>query len=287
MAEAPTSVQEDFWLFGYGYVNLNTPSPLPPSSTSNPSNLQVTDLETPTAFRYVHASQSRIGTKKPVLKDGPSSSNPKIKESPATSKVTSDDSGKLDHRGTPEHPGRVVTLIDRSHYDSIVSSSSAPAPSYRVWGAAYRIPQDHVKEVQEYLDIREINGYSIQYAPFQPANQGGRPIEKCMVYIGLPSNPQFLGPQDPDRLAARIFRCKGPSGENRDYLFMLEEALKGLGEGAHDEHVEELAKRTRKAGLDRGEDGATLGDQLPIEVAIEQVSSATTSREGMEEVEKP
>ena len=190
-----------------------------------------------------------------------------------------------DHRGTSHHPGRVVTLIERSHYDSIVPPSTPP-PSYRVWGAAYHIPQEHVKEVQEYLDIREINGYSIHHTPFQPAAHGEKPVEKCMVYIGLPSNPQFLGPQDLDRLAARIWRCKGPSGENRDYLFMLAEALKGLGEGAEDEHVEELAKRARKAGLDRGEDGATLGDQLPIEVAIEQFSSATSDHKGTEEVEK-
>lgn len=107
-----------------------------------------------------------------------------------------------------------------------------------------------------------------------------------MVYIGLPSNPQFLGPQDLDRLAARIWRCKGPSGENRDYLFMLAEALKGFGGGAEDEHVEELAKRTRKTGLDSGEDGATLGDQLPIEVAIEQFSSATSDQKGTEEIAK-
>ncbi|KAL8994866.1 MAG: hypothetical protein Q9169_005287 [Polycauliona sp. 2 TL-2023] len=191
-----------------------------------------------------------------------------------------------DHRGTPAHPGRVVTLIDRSHYDSIVPPST-PAPSYRVWGAAYHIPQEHVKEVQEYLDIREINGYSIQYTAVQPVSQEKSPIEKCMVYIGLPSNPQFLGPQDLDRLAARIFRCQGPSGENRDYLFMLEEALKELGEDAHDEHVEELAKKTRKAGLERGADGATVGHQLPIEVAIEEFTSSTSSHPGLEEMEKP
>ncbi|KAL9631455.1 MAG: hypothetical protein Q9204_004224 [Flavoplaca sp. TL-2023a] len=200
---------------------------------------------------------------------------------------TYDDSGRRDHRGTPAHPGRVVTLIDRPHYDCIVPPSTPP-PSYRVWGAAYHIPQQHVNEVQEYLDIREINGYSIQYAPFQPASREERPIEKCMVYIGLPSNPQFLGPQSLDRLAATIWRCKGPSGENRDYLFMLEDALKGLGDGAEDEHVEELAKRTREKGMASGEIGATLGDGFSIEVAIEKVTSnSKSSPKGTEEVEKP
>lgn len=108
-----------------------------------------------------------------------------------------------------------------------------------------------------------------------------------MVYIGLPSNPQFLGPQNLDRLAARILRCKGPSGENKDYLFMLQEALKSLADGAEDEHVEELAKRTKEAGMASGEDGATLGDGVPVEVAIETVTNATISPKGTEEVEKP
>ncbi|KAL8757608.1 MAG: hypothetical protein Q9199_002084 [Rusavskia elegans] len=239
MAQAPTEIQEDFWLLGYGSLIWKPPPHF---------DQRVPGYVEGYVRRFWQASE--------------------------------------DHRGTPAHPGRVVTLIERSHYDSIVPASTPPL-SYRVWGAAYHIPPEHVKEVQEYLDIREMNGYSIQYTRFQPASNAERLIERCMVYIGLPSNPQFLGPQDLDRLAARIWRCKGPSGENRNYLFMLEDALKGLGEGAEDEHVENLAKRTRKAGMERGENGATLGDQLPIEVAIEKVCSATGSHQGIEEMEKP
>ncbi|KAL8670277.1 MAG: hypothetical protein Q9168_005179 [Polycauliona sp. 1 TL-2023] len=271
MAELSPKIVEDFWLFGYGYVG-STALHLPDCKhIANSLSISSLIWKAPPHF-----------AKKLIIVD----IFPKINESPATLKVMFVDSGRLDHRGTPEHPGRVVTLIDRSHYDSIVPPST-PSPSYRVWGAAYHIPQEHVKEVQDYLDIREINGYSIQYTTVQPASSGDKPIEKCMVYIGLPSNPQFLGPQTMDRLAARIFRCKGPSGENRDYLFMLEEALKELSDEAHDEHVEDLAKRTFKAGLDRGEDGATVGDELPIEAAIEKFRSATTSHPGIEELEKP
>lgn len=36
-----------------------------------------------------------------------------------------------------------------------------------------------------------------------------------MVYIGLPDNPQFLGPQDPQALAEHVVRSRGPSGENK------------------------------------------------------------------------
>ena len=43
------------------------------------------------------------------------------------------------------------------------------ASTERVWGAAYHIPSSHVASVREYLDIREINGYSIQFTPFHAA----------------------------------------------------------------------------------------------------------------------
>lgn len=122
--------------------------------------------------------------------------------------------------------------------------------------------------MKEYLDIREINGYSIQYTPFQ-VNSQPKPQDmsatyqtitpaadaeltniphpiKCLVYIGLPDNPQFLGPQDPQALAEKIVQSRGPSGENRDYLYQLEEALRGLSEESADEHVFDLARRCRE-----------------------------------------
>lgn len=67
----------------------------------------------------------------------------------------------------------------------------------------------------------------------------------CLCYIGLPDNPQFLGPQDPQALAEHIMISRGPSGENRDYLWQLEEALNGLSEESGDEHISDLAQRCR------------------------------------------
>ncbi|KFY31339.1 hypothetical protein V493_01196, partial [Pseudogymnoascus sp. VKM F-4281 (FW-2241)] len=62
-----------------------------------------------------------------------------------------------DHRGTPAHPGRVVTLLTREHWTTLSASDVHAAPD-RVWGAAYHIPASRAAEVREYLDIREING---------------------------------------------------------------------------------------------------------------------------------
>ena len=102
-----------------------------------------------------------------------------------------------------------------------------------------------VTEVQAYLDIREINGYSIQYTDFHPADPDLSSIN-CLVYIGLPNNPQFQGPQDPDALAVHIWQSKGPSGENKEYLFMLEQALDAQGPESEDAHVKDLAQRVRQ-----------------------------------------
>jgi len=109
--------------------------------------------------------------------------------------------------------------------------------------------------VKEYLDIREINGYTIEMVALHTTTTTTSitfqaPIN-CLVYIGLPSNPQFMGPQTLNALAAHIFRSRGPSGENKEYLYMLEEALEGLAKevgesvGEVDEHVSDLAARVK------------------------------------------
>lgn len=99
-------------------------------------------------------------------------------------------------------------------------------------------------EVKEYLDIREINGYTIHYAPFHPAD-GSSPI-RTLVYIGTPDNEQFVGPQDPQELAEHIFRSQGPSGLNKDYLLSLDTALSELAPDSGDNHIHDLARRVRE-----------------------------------------
>lgn len=153
-----------------------------------------------------------------------------------------------DHRGTPEAPGRVVTLIERSYWASLADAHDT-APD-KVWGVAYRIAADRVAEVREYLDIREINGYSIHYTPFHQASTAGNdsssqaPI-RTLVYIGTPDNDQFTGPQEVQALAEHIWHSEGPSGLNRDYLWGLEKALDELSPESGDEHVTDLSNRVR------------------------------------------
>lgn len=146
-----------------------------------------------------------------------------------------------DHRGTPESPGRVVTLIERSYWEQLTDKHET-APD-KVWGVAYRIAPEYVAEVKDYLDIREINGYSIHYTPFLPAD--GSPSIQTLVYIGTPDNEQFVGPQDPDDLARHILHSEGPSGLNKDYLYGLHNALDELSPESGDHHISDLASRVK------------------------------------------
>ena len=166
-----------------------------------------------------------------------------------------------DHRGTPEAPGRVVTLIERSYWEQLTDHHDS-APD-KVWGVAYRIKPEKVAEVKDYLDIREINGYSIHYTPFHPAD--GSPTIRTLVYIGTPDNEQFVGPQDPDKLARHILNSQGPSGLNKDYLYGLDTALQELSPESGDEHVSDLATRVRaleaQAKTDMKKPDSTLNGQ--------------------------
>lgn len=130
--------------------------------------------------------------------------------------------GSHDHRGTPEAPGRVLTLIE--------------APDSKCAGMAYRVS----KEVFEHLDHREKNGY-LRYDidihfDFKKFNNSSKPTTKRgLVYIAPEDNKAFLGSASEEEIAKHIFNSEGPSGKNKDYVFQLADALRTLDES--DEHV--------------------------------------------------
>ncbi|KAK5015148.1 hypothetical protein LTR60_003009 [Cryomyces antarcticus] len=157
----------------------------------------------------------------------------------------------------------------RRTHAGLIPTVQKHTASPKVWGAAYHIPACKAAEVREYLDIREINGYSMQYTPFHVSATTSEPSQKeasfsCLVYIGLPDNPQFLGPQDQQPLAEHILKSTGPSGENREYLYMLDEVLTGLSDESRDEHIHDLARRCRELEQAHGGDlGNTVRDGVP------------------------
>ncbi len=137
--------------------------------------------------------------------------------------------GSHDHRGTPDAPGRVVTLVEETGAVCV--------------GAAYRVDA----AVLAHLDEREKNGYervpvTMRLSATKGALAAGDTVDG-VTYIASPGNFAFLGPRDIDAMVAQIARSHGPSGSNRDYLFRLAAALADLG--CQDSHVEALIERFR------------------------------------------
>lgn len=122
--------------------------------------------------------------------------------------------GSHDHRGTPEAPGRVATIV-------------AQAGAF-CHGIAYQV----APQVFEHLDRREQNGY-VRLATEILFEGGG--TTTGLVYIAGEDNAAFLGAASELEIARHIAQSAGPSGPNSEYLLHLAVALRELGK--HDPHV--------------------------------------------------
>lgn len=143
--------------------------------------------------------------------------------------------GSTDHRGTPDYPGRVVTL---EHVEGEVC-----------WGVAYKISGTEDEQIAlTYLEVREKQYDEKAYVDFFTDPLALTPaVSGVMVYIASPDrklNPNYLGPASLEEIAKQIILAEGPSGPNRDYIFQLEKAL--IQFGFKDKHVVDLAKEVRR-----------------------------------------
>lgn len=126
-----------------------------------------------------------------------------------------------DHRGTPDAPGRVVTLV--------------ASPGTSCEGIAYRLDPALAGRILTALDHREQDGYERIELKVRLAD--GQ-LVRSVTWIARPGNPSWLGAAPLDVMARQIGTSRGPSGANRDYLVSLHEALQASG--IADEHVTAL-----------------------------------------------
>jgi len=145
--------------------------------------------------------------------------------------------GSPDHRGVPEAPGRVVTLV--------------PEPGARCHGVAYRVAPDVAAEVLAGLDHRERGGYARIELALELLRPGAPVvIASARTYLATSDNPHYLGPAPLPAIARQIVGSRGPSGANLEYLLRLAQTLRELE--ADDEHVFALE---REALTHVGDDG--------------------------------
>lgn len=131
-----------------------------------------------------------------------------------------------DHRGTPENPGRVVTLIPGSE-DS------------KVYGIAYRIEDSDVDSVVKHLDYREKGGYERKTVRFYPKNKEMQPFDMT-IYLASHENPNYAGHAEIDDIAKQVVQSIGPSGPNIDYVCNLAKIMREVVPEAQDDHLFEL-----------------------------------------------
>ncbi|KAJ3304617.1 hypothetical protein HDU93_006352, partial [Gonapodya sp. JEL0774] len=161
------------------------------------------------------------------------------------------------------------------------------------------IPPEKAAETRAHLDFREKNGYASVLVPVYgliPSTASTSPptetvlVENAVLYIGLPSNPSFLGPAPISEMAYHIVTSHGPSGPNIDYL---EGMVKYMGSnGLRDRHVEKLwgavqalrkvvrarrlATEKMEKDLEKQEENGVI-DKHPHATSV---SSPTTNSEG-------
>lgn len=130
-----------------------------------------------------------------------------------------------DHRGTPEAPGRVVTLLE--------------APGEVCWGMGYRVAAGELAAVLEELDYREQAGYRRVRTQLYFRDRP-EPIDDALIYVAGPDNPNFVGESSLDEIIEVVRTATGPSGPNREYLHELHAALVQMG--GRDDHVAALSE---------------------------------------------
>ncbi|MEM7674988.1 MAG: gamma-glutamylcyclotransferase [Myxococcota bacterium] len=135
-----------------------------------------------------------------------------------------------DHRGVPERPGRVVTLIE--------------APNEVCWGRVFQVSAADRLRVLAKLDHREKGGYARHTV--RAAVHGLDDVSEvdALLYLGTVDNPSFAGPTPIEDIAAQVVSAVGPSGPNVEYVLRLEAALAEFG--GVDPHVGQLADEVRR-----------------------------------------
>ncbi|CAL8091249.1 unnamed protein product [Calicophoron daubneyi] len=137
------------------------------------------------------------------------------------------------HRGTPNTPGRVATLV------------RTDKPDARVWGSAYEVVgQDNVKAALDHLLDREVlnGGYRVDLVPFHPIAKDLSKSSQLNAWIfvnsftrcpevslnedishvnEIPLTDFYLGEAPLEEQATQIVSARGICGSNSEYVLLI------------------------------------------------------------------
>ncbi|KAH0459267.1 hypothetical protein IEQ34_012081 [Dendrobium chrysotoxum] len=182
----------------------------------------------------------------------------------------------IDHRGTPEHPARTLTL--------------EPKEGAVCWGIAYCVRGGIEKEraTMQYLEKRECEYDKKALVKFYKVTKSSHvlPLVQSLIcgchlyrFISTPdiiANRYYLGPAPLEEMARQIATANGPCGNNRDYLFYLEKAMLQIGH--EDEYVTELANEVRRV-LGVLKDNKAFDPHFPVKPKLSLIKTVPLLQE--------
>jgi cation transport protein ChaC len=212
--------------------------------------------------------------------------------------------GSIKHRGTPQSPGRVATLV--------------PSKEGRAWGVAFQLMgAAMISQALDHLAIRECKdgGYMASMLPFTSVENTSHSFRssssfplpspttpststcssvyssvvssdpnppeqeeeigklsaanRVLTFTALVDNALYLGPIDVDRLADDVIASSGSSGHNVEYVVRLADYVRDNLPEDDDEHLFDLDRKIREKLIQRG---------LNVEKVIASCSSAKSSQ---------
>lgn len=124
-----------------------------------------------------------------------------------------------DHRGFPQFPGIVCTLLKDDEVEALLQSA-LPSQS-RTEGVLYTVPPHLVEDCLAELDFREKGGYAREVIQVV-LDETGETVQAAL-YRGTPDNPAIWPRVLRDHVyaAAVLKTAVGPSGLNTEYLHNL------------------------------------------------------------------
>jgi cation transport protein ChaC len=102
-----------------------------------------------------------------------------------------------DHRGTPEAPGVVATMMPESEWRALGLTPEEEGEEVEAevttHGVVYRVPAARAAEVLDRLDFREKGGYTRAIVDAHVLDGTGR-VLRALVYTANSANPNFMPP---------------------------------------------------------------------------------------------
>jgi len=144
--------------------------------------------------------------------------------------------GNTTHRGTPEKPGRVATLVEER--DAVT------------YGVAFQLINE---SALDYLNNREValGGYISHITMFQPRDKSRIPMP-VLLYVATPSNQHWLGHAPTEQVANQVLESRGDKGHNVEYVLKLAEWIRANLPDVIDDHLFDIEKAVRKKIHEQG-----------------------------------